>query len=228
MSALIEENPNLFSILRRSGLGASDASTVLQINKWNKLEDLIEEKKTTELTERELAIGNLENVRRGRDLEPIILSKFEKAMGIEVAKPDPMYRIKHLPYLTINFDGVVDFGDNVLIPVEAKYVSTYGGKYWDQSKAIKSLAEGNRIAIGKRNSIAEYLTEVCGMYGIPDYYYTQIQQQMLGLDAPFGYFSVIFDKGWEHKVFKIYSDAYVQSEIITEGLKVWSKIRPSN
>ena len=222
MAALSKSDPRLFAIARRQGLGASDASVYLGVNLFTTVDELIAQKRSTTITEEEIAIGNLPNVRKGSDLEPLILSKFAEQMNIEVFKPSPMYKIIEHPQLTINFDGVCNMGE-LMIPVEAKWVSSYAQKYWDLSKAINSLTDGVEYTVGGSN-IMEHITAQAQMYGIPPYYYTQIQQQMLGLNAPFGYFAVIFDKLWEFKAFKIFKDDYTQSQLISESAKVWEII----
>lgn len=223
MTDLLENDKQMFTLLRRCGLGASDASVYMGVNKWNSVEDLITQKTLNHVTEEEIAIGEKEVVRKGSDLEPIILQKFSKMMDIHVVKPTAMYKLKAHPQLTINFDGVINMS-NQPIPVEAKFVSTYANRYWDRSKCIKTLFEGSPIVTGGANMI-EHIEDSARLYGIPAYYYTQIQQQLLGLDAPFGYFAVIYDKGWEFAVYKVFRDLYVQTGIIQESAKVWEKVR---
>lgn len=225
MAQLSSSDNAAFAMVRRSGLGASDASIYLGVNMWVTVDELIEEKLSIGYTAHEKEVSEKENVRKGKDLEPIILKKFSEAMGIEVAKPSPMYRVIEHPQLTINFDGVITMGTQP-IPVEAKFVSTYANKYWDKSKCISTLYEGTPMITGG-GSLQEHIEAEGALYGIPAYYYTQIQQQLLGLDAPFGYFSVIFDKGWEHGMYKIYKDKYVQDAIIAESAKVWNRVKPS-
>lgn len=223
MSELSRTNQKLFAIARRQGLGASDASVYLGVNLFTTVDELIAQKRSTTITEEEIAIGNLPNVRKGSDLEPLILSKFAKQMDIEVFKPSPMYKIIEHPQLTINFDGVANMGE-LMIPIEAKWVSSYAQKYWDLSKAINSLTEGTEYTAGGAG-IIEHIVAQAEMYGIPPYYYTQIQQQMLGLNAPFGYFAVIFDKLWEFKAFKIFKDEFTQRNLISESAKLWNIIK---
>ena len=181
MSLLNITDQAAFAMVRRSGLGASDSSVILGVNQWTTLQDLIEEKKSIGLTDHEIEVGNKENVRKGRDLEPIILENFEKNLALTVVKPDPMYRIKEHPQLTINFDGVTVLGEQ-LIPVEAKFVSAFASKYWDRTKQIHNWYEGNPLICGGA-TIQEHILEEAKLYGIPGYYYTQVQQQMLGLNA---------------------------------------------
>ena len=78
------------------------------------------------------------------------------------------------------------------------------------------------------STMIDHIKEEADLYGIPEYYYTQVQQQMLGLDAPFGYFAVLFDKGWELGVYKIFKDQYTQDGIVSESKKIWQRVRPLN
>jgi predicted phage-related endonuclease len=223
MALLSKVDQAAFAMVRRSGLGASDSSVVLGVNQWTSLEDLIEEKKSIGLTDHEIEVGNKENVRKGRDLEPLILENFEKNLGLTVIKPAPMYRIIKHPQLTINFDGVTRYGE-AHTPVEAKFVSAFANKYWDRGKQIHNWYEGNPLICGGA-TIQEHITEEAKLYGIPGYYYTQIQQQMLGLNAEFGYFAVVFDKGWEYAAYKVFKDEWVQRELIKSSADVWARIK---
>lgn len=223
MSYLFETDQAAYSLIRRTGLGASDASVYMGVNLYTKLEDLIEEKRSLVYTDKEKAIAQIENVRRGMDLEPIIINKFANYFGLDVHKPEAMYRIVAHPQLTINYDGMTAFGE-MLIPVEAKYVSPYGAKYYDQARCINNMAQGIRYSVGGA-TIQDHIVESAKLYGIPAYYYTQIQQQMLGVDAPYAFLTVLFDKGWAYKTFKIFSDAVTQLAIITESEKLWNKIK---
>ena len=45
--------------------------------------------------------------------------------------------------------------------------------------------------------------------GIPAYYYTQVQQEIAGLDAPHGYLAAMFDDSWTFKLFYVPRDNYV-------------------
>lgn len=223
MSKLIEEDRAQFAMLRRNGLGASDASVYLGVNQWTTVEELIEEKCSIGLTDKEIEVGNKENVRKGSDLEPLILKTFATWSGLEVNKPEPMYALKEHPHLRINFDGVVSFTEDTKIPVEAKLCSYWANKYWDRTKWIENIMDGSPKVCGGAN-VVEHINMEAELYGIPPYYYTQIQQQMLGLDAPFGFFAVLFDKGWELGVYKIWKDLFIQEEIIKQSKIVWEKI----
>jgi hypothetical protein len=225
MAYLSKHDQTSFAMVRRSGLGASDAAVYLGVNPFTTVDQLVEEKQSIGLTPHEIEVGNKENVRRGRDLESLILEKFSEEFNVELEKPAPMYRIIAHPQLTINFDGVTLF-DKQPIPIEAKWVSSYAEKYsWNRSYAIKTLFEGTAKICGG-SSVKEHIELEASVYGIPPYYYTQVQQQMLGLNAPFCYFAVIFDKGWEFKAFKIFQDKFIQDAIIHDSALVWQKVKP--
>lgn len=220
---LATQDKDAFVMLRRCGLGASDSAVYLGVNKFTNIEALIDQKLALEVTAEEREVGEKEVVRKGSDLEPLILQKFEAWAGVETHKPDAMYNIIAHPQLNVDFDGVIDLSE-IHIPVEAKFVSMYANKYWDRSKCIDKPYEGNpRICAGV--GIVEHINMEAELYGIPCYYYPQIQQQMLALNAPFGYFAVMFDKGWEFKVYKVFADKYTQDCLITESEKTWNIIQ---
>lgn len=211
-----------FVHLRRQGLGASDSAIYLGVNPYTTREELIAQKCSKEVTEEERAVGEKEVVRKGADLEPLILQKFEIWSGIDTYKPGAMYRLTKHPQLTVNFDGIIELA-SLHIPVEIKYVSPYANKYWNRSKCINELYEGHAcIAAGV--SAQEHINLVAELYGIPAYYYTQVQQQLLALDAPFGYIAAMFDKGWEMGVYKIFADKYTQMMLIQESENVWEVV----
>lgn len=89
---------------------------------------------------------------------------------------------------------------------------------------IDNLFAGKPMIAGG-TMMQEHIEEEGKLYGIPPYYYTQIQQQMLGLNAPFGYFATIFDKGWVYGAFKIFKDERVQQAIIEQSAEIWSMIK---
>lgn len=221
---LARTNQDAFIMLRRNGFGASDSSTLLGVNLWNTLDSLIKEKCLTYVTDEERAVGAKESVRKGADLEPIILQKFATWSGFDIYKPDAMYRMHALPYITVDFDGLCVLANDTYFPVEAKYVTPYAMKYWDLSKSADNPWGGEPIRFAGRN-IVEHIEEVSKLYGIPGYYYTQIQHQMLVTHAPFGFLAVIFDKNWDFRTFKIFADRYVQDAIKDVGATTWDKIK---
>lgn len=217
-----------FTQLRRNGFGGSDSSVLVGVNPFNSVGDLIQSKLRTELSEEEKAIGKLASVRKGNDLEPLIITKATEILKTVVFKPPHMYRFKDYPYLTMNFDGVTDMEGKQYIPVEIKVCTYKGEKHYNKFKAFfdESLPEGQQVRMEPEN-IAEHnmsIEERAAHYGIPPYYFTQLQQEMMALDAPFGFIAVLFESDWNVRIFKAWKDPKTQNAIILEGYKVWNKI----
>ena len=217
-----------FTQLRRQGFGGSDSSVLVGVNPFNTVSDLIQSKLRTELSEEEKAIGKLTAVRKGNDLEPLIISKATEILKTVVFKPPHMYRFKEFPYLTMNFDGVTDLNGKQYMPVEIKVCTIRGEKHYNKFKAIfdESLPEGAQAKL-EQPDIAENnmsIEERAAHYGIPPYYFTQLQQEMMALDAPFGFLAVLFESDWYVRIYKVYKDPKTQHAIIMQGYKVWQKI----
>ena len=229
-SYLAAEDQKAFAMIRRVGFGASDSSILLGVNPFpdGKIEKLIAQKKSETITANERAIGKLVNVRKGADLEPLILEKFQKRYGLAdsfIKKPKAMYRIPGTP-LTVNFDGVMKMGD-FQVPVECKFVSTAGERYWSIGRALGDhLLTGN----GYEKEIDEpdlqkYITKKALQSGMPSYYYTQVQQQILALKAPVGYLTAIFDKTWELRTFIVEEDERIQEELLKRAKQYWAEVK---
>lgn len=217
-----------FTQLRRNGFGGSDSSVLLGVNPFNTESDLIASKTRTELSEEEKAVGKLAAVRKGNDLEPLVISKATEILKTTIFKPPHMYRFKDYPYLTMNFDGVTDLDGKQYIPVEIKICTYRGEKHYNKFKAIfdESLPEGEQARL-EQEDISEQnmsIEERAAHYGIPPYYFTQLQQEMMALDAPFGFLAVLFESDWYVRIYKIYRDPKTQNALIIRGYKVWQKV----
>lgn len=217
-----------FTQLRRAGFGGSDSSVLVGVNPFSTEQDLIQSKIRTELSAEEKAIGKLASVRKGNDLEPLIVTKVTEILKTTVFKPPHMYRFKDFPYLTMNFDGVTDIEGKQYVPVEIKVCTYKGEKHYNKFKAIfdESESEGQQ-AKPEQSDISENnmtIEERAAHYGIPPYYFTQVQQEMMALDAPFGFLAVLFESDWYVRIFKIYKDPKTQNAIIVRGYKVWQKV----
>lgn len=224
--------PEEFTMSRRNGLGASDASIYLGLQaKWRNTEDLIQNKLSTEYTEEEQAVSNKIAVRMGHVMEPFTLTLFSEATQIPVIKPKQAFALKEIPYMTINYDGV-GIDNNIVLPVEAKYVTFYGDRFYtwergatysDKEKTEMPLTY-NVNALTKE-SIVAHCEEAAKMYGPPPYYYAQVQQQLLGLPAaPYAYLVAFRGKTNAITYFCIPRDSWLQNQIKIEGYKVWTKI----
>ena len=188
--------------------GASDSSVILDVNPYKTREKLIQEKVKAEVIELDKPI-----VRKGYDLEDYILSRFIKETGRDTIKPPHMYRHRDLPFLTVNFDGICVEG-GMAIPVEIKLVSRFGEKYWN--KNAQQLSEVKR----QSKAFVTHIKKMSELCGIPAYYYTQVQQQLLLSDAPYAYLYACFDESWTFQCYKILRDEYTIADLIFEATRV--------
>lgn len=269
--------PIEFALMRRNGFGGSDASVLLGANPYTDLymekhgrdgitEPLVVQKARQNLTAAEQAVSTKAAVRKGNDLEPLIMNKAAEVLGVSVLKPTYMYRFKQYPYLSMSFDGVGVFikpqkkiidpqeyleeveGEPVkhptirfpapdfswlgkhhnYAPVEIKVATINGQKHYN---AVKAIYNEGRIFMGQNPWIEAPppLTEIelrsmspeekANYFGIPIYYYPQVQQEMMALDANGGFLAVMFDTDWQLLIFYVQKDQVVWNQLIIEGLK---------
>ena len=199
-----------YALVRKESFGGSDSSILCEVNLYKNIEQLIKEKNSKFLTDEEKAVGDKPIVKKGRDLEPIILNKAAALLNREVYKPTAMFEFKDEPILTLNYDGVCKIEDK-LIPVEAKLVSKYGEKYYSKDKTIEDNMDVDMKVEG--DSLEAHIKRKALKIGIPAYYYTQVQQEIMGLNAPYGYLAVQFDESWDFKLYYVKADTYVQNKI---------------
>lgn len=226
----IDQLPNeQYALLRKNGFGCSDSSKLVGVNPYGTITELIDEKARTVLTEEELAVGDKVAVRKGRELEPFIIQKNSQITGNKIIKPVDMYRNTKFPFLTVNFDGVMECinseGQHYYIPNEIKVATYYGAKHYDKKKAVfvenvGTFPEPDMAISSSNNSIATKAE----LYGIPPYYYTQLQMEMFHLNAPFGVLTVLFDTEWQLCTWLVFKDPTTQNAIITQAMKAWDKV----
>ena len=215
--------PQQFNAIRKDGLGASDMSVVLHANPYKDHNTLLADKLTPQMTAEDWEIHNKPNVKKGRELENLILMKTREHLQHHVWKPKDMYYLKDYPFIQINYDGVMG---NYLqyYPVEIKFISTFGMKPYNFTKAF--FREG----IGFQEvpqDIADTDLDVFARaehYGIPVMYYIQLQTQMYGLKAPFGYVAVLTEKFWDSAIFHVWADPKIQTQILLQGFKFWQYV----
>ena len=213
-----------YALKRKDSLGASDSSVLLDVNLYKNKDQLITEKQSKFLTDEEKEVGKKPAVKKGRDLEPFVLDKFREATKLEVIKPADMWRHKEFSYLTTNFDGITY--EEGFIPVEAKIVTKYGEKYY---KKHMELNKNLKVIVDAEQDLIAHIKHWADKCGIPPYYYTQVQQQIMFLDSeeykcPYGYLACIFDDSWDFGYFFIPRDDLVISHIISSGAKLWERV----
>lgn len=203
-----------YALIRKNSIGASDVASMLGVG-FNTPEEVIAVKAIPYVTPEELEIGKKPNVRKGKDLEPLILNKYVEYTKFICEKPRDMYEI--IPGLTVNYDGTrVDKVVNARIPVEIKFVSMFGIKYWKRDLDHTVVECPETPYTGNCNT-AEHIEKAALACGIPAYYYTQIQTQMLGLKAPYGDLCALFDKDWEIQIYRIPADKYLWGILLVKG-----------
>lgn len=217
-----------YALKRKNFFGASDSSILCGVNLYKTLDELLKEKNNKCITKEEKEVGEKAIVRKGYDLEPIILNKAEECLKTceeytELYKPEHMYKFKNIDGLSVNYDGVLVKPNNVLVPVEAKLVSKYGEKYYNKSITIEdnvALAE-----VMESPEMEAHIKKRALRIGIPAYYYTQVQQEIMGLDAPYGYLAALFDETWTFKLYYIPRDRFVQDYIAKQCADNIDKIK---
>jgi hypothetical protein len=210
-------------MLRRNGFCGSDSSILLGVNPFKTLPELIKEKLSTTISAEERAIGELTAVRKGRDLEPLIIQKFEQYFQQDTFKPSDMYKFRDYPYLKVNYDGVTG-KPGAYVPAEIKVVTVKGERHYNPAKTIFDEINGFKPLPENPTGHNWSIETKAGYYGIPPYYYTQLQQEMMGLEAEYGYLSVLFEKDWRFYTFLIWKDPAVWNDIVIQGYKAWEKI----
>lgn len=210
---LLALDDDSYAMLRHVGFGASDSSKLIGINPFTTLDELLKEKRT--MAPSDPAIRNKASVRKGKDLEDLIMHKAEKHLGITIEKPENMYAYQETR-LTVNFDGVSQIG-RYLIPIEIKVCTSYGRKYYNFDRAINEDGANPQWKTDL-NELAKLLTVDINC-GFPDYYYTQLQQQMLFLNAPYGILAVLDDYSWTMKYYMVAQNGTIQHEIQVAEIK---------
>lgn len=204
-----------YALLRKGSIGASEVSVLMGVG-FNTIEELLTQKAQKFVTKEELEIGKKPNVRKGKELEDFILNKYKVAHKIEkISKPLHMYEIWE--GLTVNFDAIQEES----IPVEIKYVSTFGHKYYDTSTNFKEYKPNSKFT----GDLKDYLHKNADLSGIPVYYYTQLQTQMVALEAEVGYLVALFEKDWELRVYKVHRDPHFKVSLKVAHQKVWEVMK---
>lgn len=212
-----------FTLIRRDGFGTSDSSVLLGVNPYKTLSELIDEKATATISEQEKALSKNVAIRKGNDLEPLIIDKFSKQFKQATWKPMDMYEHNDYPYLKFNFDGVTG-EPNAYYPAEIKVITARGEKNYNPERAFYIEGQG---LIFEPEDVSESNMSIenkAHYYGIPPYYYTQLQQEILGTGAKFGYLCTLPERSWDLVVYKVYRDEHTINAIKINGYKAWQKV----
>ena len=211
-----------YALVRKDYFGASDSSVLCGVNLYKTMDALLKEKKSKYITKEEKEVGEKPIVRKGYDIEPIILQKAEEELGTTVHKPQDMFKFKAHPSLSVNFDGVTEQGDD-LYTVEAKLVSKWGEKYYNKTVTKEDAL---KVDMGLEGTdLASHIKKKALRFGIPAYYYTQVQQQIAGLGTDYGFLAAMFDETWTFKLFLVKRDNYVINKLYELGDNNIDKIK---
>ncbi len=255
VSILIENAVDLpeeaFAESRFNTFGASDSSKLLGVNPFENasIEDLMNEK-VNEISDP--TISKKPTVRMGKELEDFIINRFNDKTSAEVFKPRHTYGKLQFGLAT-NFDGVALLkivGHNTYIPFEVKTLSYFGRKHYNlkNSLDVDALEDGANFmehlpAVMAAEVPFDFETTKSQLQrnilwrakniGIPPYYYTQVQQQIDFLDAPFGILLVHDVQEWTLRAFLVDRDdeviyalhsvgqfQYVKLQLLKHGTQV--------
>lgn len=231
-----------FAESRSRTFGASDAPVLLGVAYSSKkvpmktIPELLFEK-TNKVWDEE--IGKKAAVRKGRELEPMLLDKVGTTLDALVLKPKHTYW--NLEGLATNFDGVVfestdDFTnthtDYKPVPMEIKVCSFFGRGNYNWDKGVHELDEDlvnklrNRVVRLSTNSknVQEHINLVSKHIGIPSYYYVQVQQQIHFLSATHGYLAVMDDINWDMYYFLVPKDQFTINNLLTVSKELYTKM----
>ena len=67
-------------------------------------------------------------------------------------------------------------------------------------------------------------TKLAEYYGIPIYYFTQVQQQLMALNAEYGYLATLLVDTWEMYIYKIYRNDDIIDILKQESKKNWAMV----
>lgn len=213
-----------YALARKNGIGASEASVILGVNPYKTADELLGDKLRTELTAEEKAVGEKTAVKKGRDLEPVIMTKFATFFKQHTFKPSDMYVFKQYPFLKVNFDGVTGTPEQY-IPCEIKVVTKTGERHYSPTKAMFVEGVGFLPLPADVAATNNSIMTKAAHYGIPPYYYVQLQMQIMALNASFGYLSVLLDHSWTFLTYFVHRDDAVCNAIIIEGYKFWERVQ---
>lgn len=109
---------------RMTGIGGSDAGTILGVNKWKSKTQLFFEKTNPEMIQE---ISN-DAIHFGNVLEDVVAEEFAERTGKKVRRDNRMLRHPEHHFMTANLDRVV-VGEKALL--ECKTTSQYNAEQWE-------------------------------------------------------------------------------------------------
>lgn len=219
-----------FSKIRNSGFGASDSAVLLEVAyntpkvAMTTIDTLLYNKEHNIYDE---DIANKASVRKGKDLEALLIEKSSKILNATIIKPTSMYTNNR--GLNTNFDGIIFkpvVKEGIIAtlqpyPLEIKLCTVWARKNYDWSKGISEFDYIHQNSIPERffpkdthsTDLQTKIKSRAEFFGIPPYYYTQLQQQMLFTNSDYGYLAVMDDSEWTMYYFFVARDDEIINEL---------------
>ncbi|WBF53770.1 YqaJ viral recombinase family protein [Macrococcoides canis] len=140
---------------RQSGIGGSDAGTILGVNKWKSKTQLFFEKVNPELKQQ---VDN-EYIYWGNVLEDVVAKEFEFRTGKKVRKNNKMLRHPEHDFMLANLDRVV-VGEKALL--ECKTTSQYNIDQWKDDEIPASYLCQIQHYMAVTGYEKAYIAVLCG------------------------------------------------------------------
>lgn len=140
---------------RQSGIGGSDAGTILGVNKWKSKTQLFFEKVNPELKQQ---VDN-EFIYWGNVLEDVVAKEFETRTGKKVRKNNKMLRHPEHEFMLANLDRVV-IGERALL--ECKTTSQYNIDQWKDDEIPASYLCQIQHYMAVTGYEKAYIAVLCG------------------------------------------------------------------
>lgn len=140
---------------RQSGVGGSDAGTILGVNKWKSKTQLFFEKVNPELKQQ---VDN-EFIYWGNVLEDVVAKEFEARTGKKVRKNNKMLRHPEHEFMLANLDRVI-VGEKALL--ECKTTSQYNIDQWKDDEIPASYLCQIQHYMAVTGYEKAYIAVLCG------------------------------------------------------------------
>lgn len=140
---------------RQSGIGGSDAGTILGVNKWKSKTQLFFEKVNPELKQQ---VDN-EFIYWGNVLEDVVAKEFETRTGKKVRKNNKMLRHPEHEFMLANLDRVI-VGEKALL--ECKTTSQYNIDQWKDNEIPASYLCQIQHYMAVTGYEKAYIAVLCG------------------------------------------------------------------
>ncbi len=114
-------------MLRKQGIGGSDAGSVLGCNKWRGALDIYWDKVNPNLEPQK----DNEAMYWGRTMEPILREEFAKRTGLQTVACPFMFASQEYPFMIADIDGVVTEADGSKALLEIKTANEFAAKEWE-------------------------------------------------------------------------------------------------